>query len=93
MLADVISDGLRRQEAVEDLGRSEARYQRLVETPNLVVMLLDPIGEYIYLSPQISRWTGHEPDDFYSDPSLGRQMVHPDDHQRLDEATRPRLAR
>ncbi len=80
-LADALSDGFRRAEDLKELTLSEQRYRRLVETPNLVVLLLDTEGNFIYVSPQIHKWLGHLPQDFYEDSNLLMRIVHGDDQE------------
>ena len=92
-LAAVLSEGFRRMDDLEQLGLSERRYRTLVETPNFVVMLLDAESNYLYVSPQIEDWLGYAPDEFYENPDLGHQIVHPDDpeamqvFQQIDQAS------
>ncbi|KKK56387.1 hypothetical protein LCGC14_3065040, partial [marine sediment metagenome] len=48
-----------------------------------------PDGRYIYVSPSCDRITGHEMDEFFKNPSLLREITHPDDlgavEHHLDE--------
>jgi len=78
-LAEALSEGFRRMEDLEQMAQSEQRYRTLVETPNFVVMLLDPEGNYLYVSPQIENWLGYTAEEFYQDADLSRQIVHPED--------------
>ena len=82
-LAEALSDGFRRMEDLQDLKLSEQRYRTLVETPNLVVMLIDTEGNFLYTSPQIETWLGYAPADFYNDSSLMMRLVHPEDQGAL----------
>ena len=84
-LAEAISDGFRRVEDLQQLTLSEKRYRTLVETPNFIVMLLDPEGNYLYVSPQIEDWLGYSAEEFYRDPKLRQQIVHEDDITALEE--------
>ena len=83
-LAEVLSDGLRRLEDLRELALSEKRYRTLVETPNLVVMLLDTEGNFLYVSPQIEQWLGYQPRDIYSDPDILMRIVHADDQKAME---------
>ena len=78
-LAEVLSDGFRRMEDLQRVAESEDRYRTLVETPDFVVMLLDPEANYAYVSPQVKDWMGFTPEDFYRDPAIGTRILHPDD--------------
>ena len=78
-LAEVLAEGFRRVDDLEQMAQSENRYRTLVETPNFVVMLLDAEGNYLYVSPQIENWLGYTAEEFYMDADLSRQIIHPDD--------------
>ncbi len=80
-LSSVLSDGFRRVEDLVDLTLSEQRYRRIVETPNLLILLLDTAGNFIYVSPQIDPWLGYAPQDFYDDPTHLLNIVHEDDKE------------
>ena len=85
-LADVLSAGFQQLEQHQDLARAEARYQRLVETPDFVVMLVNPQGLYVYVSPQMENWLGYAPEAFYADPDLAWRLVHPGDREKLQRS-------
>ena len=72
--------------AYQELTRSEQRYRTLVETPDLIVMLRDAEGRYLYVSPQIETWTGATPQEFYEDPQMERRIIHPDDFEAAERA-------
>ena len=82
-LAEALSDGFSRMEDLQELKLSEQRYRTLVETPNLVVMLIDTEGNFLYASPQIETWLGYTPKDFYDDSTLMVRLVHPEDQNAL----------
>ena len=91
ILVDVLSDGFRALEDLQDLSMSEARYQQLVETPNFVVMLVDPEGRFIYVSPQVEEWIGLAPREFYRDQDTGQRIVHRDDRDAVRGASEEAL--
>ena len=78
-LAEVLAEGFRRVDDLEQMAQSENRYRTLVETPNFVVLLLDAEGNYLYVSPQIENWLGYTAEEFYLDADLSRQIIHPED--------------
>ncbi len=80
-LSNVLSDGFRRVEDLIDLTLSEQRYRRIVETPNLLILLSDTAGNFLYVSPQINPWLGYAPQDFYDDPTHFLNIVHADDRE------------
>ena len=85
-LAAALSDGFQRLEDLERIAASEARYRSLVETPNFVVMLIDPQARYRYVSPQVESWLGYKPEDFYADPQIVEGMVPEEDAQYLRQS-------
>lgn len=97
LLADVLSDGLLGLEYRRELDVSEARYKRLVETPDLVILLLDDQWSHIYVSPRIEDWTGQPPETFHRDPGAFWEIIHPDERENaekaLDDAAQGRPAR
>jgi len=80
-LSAALSDGYRRVEDLIDLTLSEQRYRRIVETPNLLIFLLDTTGNFIYVSPQIKPRLGYSPQDFYGDPRHFLRIVHDEDRE------------
>jgi len=83
-VAEVLSEGFRRMDDLQQLARSETRYRTLVETPDLAVILMGLDGRYLYVSPQIEKWTGYTPEEFYADKEIGRRLLHPDDFATMD---------
>ena len=82
-LAEVLSEAFRRTGDLQELTLSEKRYRTLVETPNLVVMLMDIQNNFLYVSPQIEAWLGYEPRDFYNDPNIFDRIAHPEDLENI----------
>lgn len=44
---------------------------------------VDENGKFVYISPSCERITGYLPDDFFKNPKLIEEIVHPDDRQRM----------
>ena len=64
----------------EGLRDSEARFRQLVEhSPDVVVRISLNPWRIDYVSPSIVNLTGRVPDDFYADPGLLINAIHPDD--------------
>ncbi|HYG73344.1 MAG TPA: PAS domain S-box protein [Actinomycetota bacterium] len=83
-----LSDEARRERALE---RSEARYRHLVElTPGVVyrneISATDPTHtRCVYMSPTVEEFLGYTPQDFYDDPDLWIDIVHPADRASVLE--------
>ncbi len=80
-----LTEHIRAREALQE---SEARFRALVEHLPAVTYMApvnDP-GAPTYLSPQIRRLLGHDPESIYSDPVLWRSLILPEDRERLERA-------
>ena len=64
------------------LRRSEGRSRRLVEGLPLVMYTEDERG-LTYISPQIEPLLGYSAEEWLSQPGLWRQVLHPDDRDRV----------
>ena len=64
------------------LRRSEGRSRRLVEELPLVMYIEDQTG-LTYISPQIESLVGYSVSDWLSRPGLWREVLHPDDRERV----------
>lgn len=81
LLMESIWKVVERQQAVDDLIRSEERYKRLTENVEDIIYRYEflPERRLTYISPSSTRITGFSPEEFYADPDLLRRLVHPDD--------------
>jgi PAS domain S-box-containing protein len=70
------------------LGESEARFERLVDSAQDIVMRYrtQPQRAYDYVSPSVKTILGYEPEDFYATPDLALRIVHPDDREAVEAA-------
>ncbi|MBN1145692.1 MAG: PAS domain S-box protein [Anaerolineales bacterium] len=60
-------------------------YRLLVDTSYDWEELLDPQGNYIYISPSCRRITGYPPEEFTANPALLLEIAHPGDRAALEE--------
>jgi PAS domain S-box-containing protein len=79
----VMMDITQRREAEAGLAEAEARYRALVEQLPAIAYI-DPVDRHgtVYISPQTEPILGYTPDEWYANPDLWRQIVHPDDRER-----------
>jgi PAS domain S-box-containing protein len=63
------------------LKESEGLFRMLAENATDVIFrfAMEPEPHYEYVSPSIEAMTGYTPNDFYANPLLGFQMIHPED--------------
>ena len=78
-VCEVLSEGFRRLDDIRRRAESEARFRNLVETPDMVAILVDRRGRYIYASPKFEDWTGVPAEELYADPSLAEQLIFKED--------------
>jgi two-component system, NarL family, sensor histidine kinase UhpB len=72
-----------RKKAREALKESEARFCRLAENAvDLIYRLhLIPEWRFDYINSSLINMIGYRPEEFYADPNLGLESIHPDDRQ------------
>ncbi|MFZ3047036.1 MAG: PAS domain S-box protein, partial [Desulfatirhabdiaceae bacterium] len=65
---------------------SEQRYRRLAEnSPDVIYRMSLPDGQYEYVSPASTRIFGYSPEQWYDNPFLMRNIIHPDWHSYFSE--------
>jgi PAS domain S-box-containing protein len=69
----------------EALRISEAKYRALVETMPAVTYTatINELSSTEFISPQIESMLGFTPDDFIANPNLWRELLYPDDRDRV----------
>ena len=79
----VMIDVTARREAEAGLAEAEARYRALVEQLPAIAYI-DPVDRHgtVYISPQTEAILGYSPDEWYANPELWQQIVHPEDRDR-----------
>ncbi|NQU84876.1 MAG: PAS domain S-box protein [Mariniphaga sp.] len=74
----IAKDITERRKAEKNLKESELKFRLLAEFTYDWEYWIDQDGKYIYLSPSCERITGYSPKDFYNNPELLFDLVHPD---------------
>ena len=68
-----------RKQTEEALTKSEDRFRRLAENAQDIIYRMSlPDGKYEYVSPASAALTGYTPEVYYQNPSLIRDLIHPD---------------
>jgi PAS domain S-box-containing protein len=69
----------------EALRESEAKYRTLVERIPAIIYTarMDETKTRLYVSPQVERILGFTQDEYLANPELWRELLHPDDRQRI----------
>lgn len=75
-------------ESERRLRESELRFRMLAENASDIIYryVIYPEPRYEYVSPSAQAITGFTPEDFYNDPYLGFNIVHPDDRRQLQQS-------
>ncbi|MEK7328537.1 MAG: PAS domain-containing protein, partial [Chloroflexota bacterium] len=85
---------LRLQEAEKALQESEAKHRLILESISEVVYMLkttpdNPLAKTVeFVSRQAESIVGYAPEEFMRDPDLWASLIHPDDRQAVEQATR-----
>ena len=67
--------------AEDDLIKSENRFRKLTENAtDMIYRMSLPDGLYEYVSPASMQILGYTPDEFYNNPQLIKEIIHPDWH-------------
>jgi PAS domain S-box-containing protein len=75
-----------RKRAEEALAKSEARFRRLAENArDLIYRMSLPDGAYEYMSPAATELSGYTPEEFYRNPQLLREFIHPEWRPYIEE--------
>ncbi|GEM_PF-589463 len=69
-----------RKKAEAEILVSEEKFRTVADFTYDWEYWIDPVGEYIYVSPSVERITGYSPAEFRERPNLGMEIIHPD-HQ------------
>lgn len=77
-------DEVTERKQIEDkLRESEKRFRIIAEFTCDWEYWLDPKGKLVYISPSCERISGYRPDEYYENPNLIEEIVHPSDRAIL----------
>ena len=85
MLSGIVQDITERKQAEESLYKAETKYHALVEQIPAIVYTnsAEQSGQTLYISPQLRKITGYEPEEWIVDNDLWLKIMHPDDRERV----------
>lgn len=72
-----------RKQIEDKLRESEKRFRTIADFTYDWEYWLDPKGKLIYISPSCERISGYRPDEYYENPNLIEEIVHPSDRAIL----------
>jgi diguanylate cyclase (GGDEF)-like protein/PAS domain S-box-containing protein len=75
--AGLVASALERRDSEASLRASEERFKRLVQNLPDVVLVIDPLANFLYASPQIESLLGYRPEELVGTSAL--DMIHPDE--------------
>ncbi len=76
-------DTAKRPETKEEPGERPARFRTFADFTYDWEYWLDPKGHLVYVSPSCERVSGYRPDEYYANPQLMKEIIHPDDRPRF----------
>jgi len=84
----VCRDITERKLAEAALKNNEERFRLLADNSTDLISLIQLVPEVRtdYVSPSCGRILGYKPEEFYADPKLGLEMIHPEDREYFNKA-------
>jgi PAS domain S-box-containing protein len=70
-----------RKKAQETLRESEVKFRTVANFTYDWEYWIDPEGKLVYISPSCQRITGYSPEEFFKNPHLFKQIIHPEDRE------------
>ena len=84
-LSVFIKDITKQKRAEEKLKSNEEKYRAVADFTYDWETWTSPEGKYLYTSPSCERITGYKVQDFLDDPELFTKIVHPEDHENIEQ--------
>jgi PAS domain S-box-containing protein len=83
----VLMDITERKQAEEALRINEERFRLIADNATDMISRIQmaPTIRTDYVSPSCFRLTGYKQEEFYADPNLGLEIIHPDDREFLND--------
>jgi len=80
---EIARDITERKRAEEALRINEERFRLIADNATDLISRIQmaPTIRTDYVSPSCLRFTGYKQEEFYNDPNLGLEMIHPDDRE------------
>ncbi|UJS19019.1 MAG: PAS domain S-box protein [Candidatus Jettenia sp.] len=69
----------------DKIKESEEKYRNLVEDIEDVIFRLDKTGRYLFLNSALKNVTGYDPQEFYDNPSIAKEIIHKYDIELVKE--------
>jgi len=87
----VTTDITKRKQAEEALKTNEERFRLIADNSTDLISRIQIVPEIRtdYISPSCLRITGYKQEEFYTDPNLGLEMIHPEDREFFQKIVDP----
>lgn len=82
----LVRDITERKRAEEAIRQSEEKFRQLAENMHQVVWMYSHEGQPLYLSPAFETIWGKSCQDWYENPGIWWQAIHPEDQERVRQA-------
>jgi PAS domain S-box-containing protein len=87
----VVRDITSHKKAEEESKENEELFRTVADFTYDWEYLMDPAGNFVYMSPSCERITGYRPEEFKKDPGLIFEITHPNDREMFERHVRSEL--